>query len=88
MRVIVVGADAAGASAASTALRRDPSLEIVMFERGEWTSYSACGFPHALSGEVEPWEALVSRPPEEHRRRGIDTRILTEVTAIDTAAPR
>lgn len=41
MRLLVVGGDAAGASAASNAQRGDPALQIVMFERGPWTSYSA-----------------------------------------------
>ncbi|PZC49549.1 MAG: hypothetical protein DK306_000565 [Chloroflexi bacterium] len=41
MRLVVVGGDAAGGSAVANAGRTDPSLEIVMFERGPWTSYSA-----------------------------------------------
>ena len=41
MRLIVVGGDAGGGAAAANAKRGDPSLEVVMFERGGWTSYSA-----------------------------------------------
>ncbi|MEE9277172.1 MAG: NAD(P)-binding protein [Dehalococcoidia bacterium] len=41
MRLVVVGGDAAGASAAATTKRRNPDVEVVMFERGDWTSYSA-----------------------------------------------
>ena len=88
MRLVVVGGDAAGGSAAATAKRRDPSLDVVMFERGDWTSYSACGFPYVLGGLVEPWERLVERSPEQHAARGIDVRIRTEVTAIDTPRQR
>jgi NADPH-dependent 2,4-dienoyl-CoA reductase/sulfur reductase-like enzyme len=40
-RLVVVGADAAGMSAASQARRRDSDLEITAFERGAFTSYSA-----------------------------------------------
>jgi NADPH-dependent 2,4-dienoyl-CoA reductase/sulfur reductase-like enzyme len=40
-RLIVVGGDAAGMSAASQARRRRPELEIVAFERGPHTSYTA-----------------------------------------------
>jgi ribulose 1,5-bisphosphate synthetase/thiazole synthase len=40
-RLIVVGGDAAGMSAASQAKRRRPDLEIVVFERSPNTSYSA-----------------------------------------------
>jgi hypothetical protein len=40
-RLIVIGGDAAGMSAASQARRRRPDLEIVAFERSPHTSYSA-----------------------------------------------
>lgn len=40
-RLVVIGGDAAGMSAASQARRRNPELEIVAFERGTYTSYSA-----------------------------------------------
>jgi NADPH-dependent 2,4-dienoyl-CoA reductase/sulfur reductase-like enzyme len=40
-RLIVIGGDAAGMSAASQVRRRRPEWEIVVFERGEFTSYSA-----------------------------------------------
>ncbi len=41
MRVVVIGGDAAGGSVAANAKRINPALEVVMFERGDWTSYSA-----------------------------------------------
>jgi len=40
-RLVVVGGDAAGMSAAAQAKRRRPDLEVVVFERGPHTSYSA-----------------------------------------------
>ncbi len=40
-RLVVIGGDAAGMSAASQARRLNPDLEILAFERGEYTSYSA-----------------------------------------------
>jgi NADPH-dependent 2,4-dienoyl-CoA reductase/sulfur reductase-like enzyme len=40
-RLVVIGGDAAGMSAASQARRRNPDLEILAFERGAHTSYSA-----------------------------------------------
>lgn len=38
-----------------------------------------------LGEHVGPWQRLIARSPEEHRRRGIDVRIETEVTGIDLA---
>jgi len=40
-RLVVIGGDAAGMSAASQAKRRRPDLEIVVFERSPHTSFSA-----------------------------------------------
>lgn len=47
-RLVVIGADAAGMSAASVARRRrgPDRLEIVAFDRGRFTSCSACGMPY------------------------------------------
>jgi hypothetical protein len=40
-RLVVIGGDAAGMSAASQARRRRADLEIIAFERSPHTSYSA-----------------------------------------------
>lgn len=40
-RLVVIGGDAAGMSAASQARRLNPDLDILAFERGAFTSYSA-----------------------------------------------
>lgn len=86
-RLIVVGGDAAGMSAASQARRRRPvsDLEIVAYERSSWVSYSACGEPYHIAGYVDPLEALVARTPEQFAKRDIETHLRHEVTAIDTA---
>lgn len=86
----MIGGDAAGMSAASQArrLRGAGELEIVAFERGHFTSYSACGIPYWVGGDVEERDRLIARTPEEHRARGIDLRLRTEVTEIDVAAGR
>ncbi|MFC8711255.1 FAD-dependent oxidoreductase [Streptomyces sp. NPDC057197] len=89
-RLVVIGGDAAGMSAASQArrLRGPDELEIVAFERGHFSSYSACGIPYWVSGDVEERDQLIARTPEEHRARGIDLRMRTEVTEIDAAGRR
>jgi NADPH-dependent 2,4-dienoyl-CoA reductase/sulfur reductase-like enzyme len=89
-RLVVIGGDAAGMSAASQArrLRGPDELEIVAFERGHFTSYSACGIPYWVGGQVEERDALIARTPEEHRARAIDLRTRTEVLEIDPAGRR
>lgn len=86
-RVLVIGGDAGGMTAAAELRRRLPeSDEVVVLERTNRTSYSACGIPYWVAGDVESADDLVSRTPEEHRRRGIDLRTATEATAIDVDA--
>ncbi|MEW1630434.1 FAD-dependent oxidoreductase [Streptomyces sp. NPDC089173] len=89
-RLVVIGGDAAGMSAASQArrLKKPDELEIVAFERGAFTSYSACGIPYWVSGDVEHRDDLIARTPEEHRERDIDLRMRTEATEIDVAGQR
>lgn len=89
-RMVVVGGDAAGMTAASQARRHlgADELEIVAFERGDFTSYSACGIPYWVGGDVPERDALIARTPEEHRERGIDLRMRTEVTGIDLERSR
>ncbi|SNZ13393.1 NADPH-dependent 2,4-dienoyl-CoA reductase, sulfur reductase [Natronoarchaeum philippinense] len=81
---VVVGGDAAGMSAASKAKRDDPSLEVVVFERGQWVSYGACGLPYYVKGEIDSLDSLVSVTPEEFREeRDIDLRTGHDVVDID-----
>ncbi len=86
----MIGGDAAGMSAASQArrLKGPDELEIVAFERGHFTSYSACGIPYWVGGDVPDRDQLIARTPEEHRARGIDLRLRTEVTEIDVDRQR
>ena len=85
-RLVVVGGDAAGMSAASAARRRDSEMEIVVFERGLYTSYSACGIPYYVGGLFDDADRLIARTPEEFRRANVDVRTRSEVTGIDLAA--
>ena len=81
---VVIGGDAAGMSAASKAKRDDPDLDVVVFEKGEWVSYGACGLPYYVKGEIQDIESLVSVTPEEFREeRDIDLRTGHEVVAVD-----
>jgi NADPH-dependent 2,4-dienoyl-CoA reductase/sulfur reductase-like enzyme len=83
-RVVVVGGDAAGMSAASQAKRlRGDDLDVVALERGHHASYSACGIPYWVGGDVGSADDLVARTPEQHRANGIDLRMLSEATALD-----
>ncbi|GAA5439902.1 coenzyme A disulfide reductase [Deinococcus caeni] len=86
MRIVVVGGVAAGMSAASRAQRFSPDARVVVFERGEYVSYGACGLPYVIGGEVDSFGDLVARTPEQMRARGIGVRVRHEVTGVDARA--
>jgi NADPH-dependent 2,4-dienoyl-CoA reductase/sulfur reductase-like enzyme len=82
-RLVVIGGNGAGMSAASQARRRRPELDIIALEKGAWTSYSACGIPYLIGDEIHDPAALVSRSPDQFRAMRIDARIGQVVTGID-----
>ena len=83
-RVVIIGGTAAGTKAAATARRRNPKLDIKLFQSGADVSYSACGMPYHLSDvEAVPRKFLVARTPEQFGKDGIDVRVGHHVEAID-----
>jgi NADPH-dependent 2,4-dienoyl-CoA reductase/sulfur reductase-like enzyme len=87
-RLVVIGGDAAGMSAASQArrLRDARELEIVVLEQGRDVSYSACGIPYWVGGLVTARDALIARTPAEFAARDITVRTGTRADAIDLDA--
>jgi NADPH-dependent 2,4-dienoyl-CoA reductase/sulfur reductase-like enzyme len=89
-RVVVVGADAAGMSAAHQALRtakaHGRALDVVVLERSAHTSYSACGIPYWIAGDVDNGARLVARTAEQHRAMGVDLRMGTAAVGLDLDA--
>jgi NADPH-dependent 2,4-dienoyl-CoA reductase/sulfur reductase-like enzyme len=83
-RLLVIGGDAGGMGTATQARRLDPDLEIVVAEQGRFTSYSACGIPYVVGGEVASIDDLVVKTPAELRaEHRIDVRIRHRVVALD-----
>lgn len=88
-RLVIIGADAAGMSAASQARRRRGAhdLSIVAFDRGNYSSYSACGIPYFVGGTVDDLDSLIARRPETFRDDyAINVHLRHEVEEIDLAS--
>ena len=84
MRIIVIGGDAAGMSAASRARRNSPESEVIVYEKGSYVSYSACGMPFFIGGAVPDFDDLIHYPLSKFtRERGIDVHINSEVLEIN-----
>lgn len=88
-KLVVIGGDAAGMSAASKVRREQPDREIVVFEKSDFTSYSACGIPYYISEKVKTYEELIVRSPDEFRTKyKIDVHTQHLVMAVDTDKKR
>ena len=86
MKVLVIGGVAGGATAAARLRRLDEKAEIIMFEKGPYVSFAACGLPYFLGGRiVDDVNKLIVRTPEQFvRKNNIDARVNNRVTSIDT----
>ncbi|MBM4428977.1 MAG: CoA-disulfide reductase [Chloroflexi bacterium] len=87
-RLVVIGAVAAGTSAAAKAKRTNPDLEVVLLERDAHISYGACGLPYFIAGLIPSAQALTARSPEEFRQQGIEVRTQHEALGIEAANHR
>ena len=89
MKILVIGAVAAGTSAAAKARRNTEEAEITIYERDNYISYSGCGMPYFLGGEVEKAEELIPRDPAFFREKyNVEIKTRHEVLLIDPAQKR
>ncbi len=58
-RVVIIGASACGAKAASRIKRLCPACDVVILDQSAFISYAACGMPYYLSGKVRELDDLV-----------------------------
>ncbi|WP_461204860.1 FAD-dependent oxidoreductase [Clostridium sp. DL1XJH146] len=84
MRIVVIGAVAAGTSAVAKARRNDDEADIVIYEKDQDISYSGCGLPYYIGGEIEDIGELTPRDPLFFKKK-YDIDVLTgyEVLKID-----
>ncbi|MDO5015950.1 MAG: FAD-dependent oxidoreductase [Eubacteriales bacterium] len=89
MKILVIGGVAGGMSAAARLRRLDEQAEIIVFERGDYVSFSNCCLPYHLSETVPEAQNLVLMTPEVlNARHKLDVRVKEEVISIDRAAKK
>jgi len=85
MRILVIGAVAAGTSAAAKARRNDDSAEIVIYEKDMDISYSGCGLPYYIGGEIKDIRELTPRNPAFFKKKyNIDILTGHEILKINS----
>ncbi|MHB1152416.1 MAG: FAD-dependent oxidoreductase [Eubacteriales bacterium] len=84
MRIVIIGAVAAGTSAAAKARRNNEDNEIVIYEKDSFISYSGCGMPYYIGGFIEHADELTPRDPAFFKSKyNVDIFILHEVLSVD-----
>ncbi|MBC1858637.1 FAD-dependent oxidoreductase [Listeria seeligeri] len=61
MKIVIIGSVAAGTSVAAKARRNTEEAEIVVYDQDKDISYSVCGIPYYIGGEVESLDTLTPR---------------------------
>ncbi len=86
MRLVIIGGDAAGMSAASEARRRAPDAEIVVLEATRDVSYGACGLPYKLVEGADVEDLNIISAERFRSERKLDVRLGHRVEALDTSS--
>jgi NADPH-dependent 2,4-dienoyl-CoA reductase/sulfur reductase-like enzyme len=87
-KLVVIGGDAAGMSAASQArrLKSSEQLDIAVLEQGPDVSYSACGIPYWVGDQVSDRDKLIARVPSWFEGKDIAVHMGTRAESIDLDA--
>lgn len=83
MKIVIIGGDAAGMSAASQIKRKYPENDVIVLEATGDVSYSACTMPYSIADPDDDIERLIVRAPEEFRKTGIELHLGHFVDTID-----
>ncbi|WP_026460386.1 FAD-dependent oxidoreductase [Schaalia suimastitidis] len=87
MRIVVVGGNAGGMSAAARLRRLNEDADIVVLERSDEVSVATCGIPYFVGGEITDEAALRLHTPASLRMAlNLDVRLNHEVVAVDRQA--
>lgn len=83
MKVVIIGAVAAGLTAAYGLKKNMKEADITVIEKHKDISYGACGFPYYIEGIIKDSDDLVAKNREEVLGDGIDLRILNQALIVD-----
>lgn len=88
MNYLILGANAAGLSAAVRILKFDKNANITVLEKSDVISFGSCGIPYYVSGEFTNIKQMTARPLAEFIKLGINIKVFHEATKIDAEAKK
>ena len=84
MKVVIIGAVAAGMSAAAKLKRIKPDYEVVVYEKTDIVSFGACGLPYYVGDFFHDPNMMIAREKTKFIESGIDLKTFKEVIDVDT----
>ena len=84
MKVVIIGAVAAGMSAAAKLKRIKPDYEVVVYEKTDIVSFGACGLPYYVGDFFHDPNMMIAREKSKVIESGIDLKTFKEVIDVDT----
>lgn len=85
MRVVIIGGNAAGMSAAAKLRRMNPEAEVIVYESKDYISFGACGLPYFIGDFFDNENRMIVRTKEQAEKTGIQVHLLHEVKNVDEA---
>src|SRR5438552_5998941 len=82
VKIVIIGGNAAGLTAASRAKRLDPRLNVTVLEKSPYISYSTCGIPYYFAKMVESSDLVSYTPESFEKERGIKVHNNTRIDEI------
>ena len=86
--LVIIGAEAAGMSAAAKARRVDKKARITVFEQSDVISFGACGLPYYVGDFFTDAAEMSEFTPAQFAQKGIDVRIRHRVEQVDAEHQR
>ena len=83
-KIIIIGAVASGSKCAFKLKREKPTWDIIIYTEENMVSYSACGLPYFIGGQIKSSENLIIRKPEDYLKAGINLHLKHRLLSIDS----
>jgi NADH oxidase (H2O2-forming) len=82
-RIVIIGANASGVEAASSARKKDRTAEITLINQEKYAGYSRCGLPFVIGGQIPQFKDLIVYPLAYFQMLKLNLRLETKATAIN-----
>lgn len=84
MNYLILGANAAGLSAAVRILKSDKNAKVTVLEKSDVVSFGSCGIPYYVAGEFNDIEQMTARAFADFIKIGVDIKLFHAATSINT----